>query len=142
MEKSRIVVHCADTHINMDVGAADIGRWHRERGWRAIGYAFVIRQSGALELGRDLDDDGDVLDETGAHARGYNRSSIGICLIGGKPEGNFFQAQLTTLKSVISVLNATFPGIEVLGHRDLPGVTKTCPTFDVRHWLSTGEVVV
>ena len=24
---------------------------------------------------------------------------------------------------------------EIVGHRDLPGVTKACPSFDVRKWL-------
>lgn len=137
-KKTKIIVHCADTPAGMDIGAAEINQWHIARGWSAIGYAFVIRRSGALELGRDLDNDGDVEEETGAHAYGFNRGSIGVCLVGGKGGPNFTAPQLKMLKWLLS----KFDGLEVLGHRDLPGVTKACPSFDVRHWLETGEVIV
>ena len=159
MNKNRIVVHCSATPPDMNIGAKTIDEWHRAKGWSAIGYAYVIRRSGTLELGRDLDDDGDVLEETGAHASGYNRSSIGICLVGGvrhfyphrgqtapavivQPSPNFTENQLTSLNSLISTLLVLFPDAVVLGHRDLPDVTKACPSFDVRRWRGTGEVVV
>jgi hypothetical protein len=77
----RIVVHTAATPEGRDIGAQEIDRWHRQRGWRMIGYHYVIRLDGTVEEGRD---------ETipGAHARGYNRTSIGICLIGGMDASN------------------------------------------------------
>ena len=28
-----IMIHCAATRADMDIGAADIDRWHRQRGW-------------------------------------------------------------------------------------------------------------
>jgi len=146
MNKSMLVIHCADTYPSMDIGAKEINGWHLARGWSGIGYALVIRRNGVLERGRDLDNDGDVTDETGAHARGYNRESIGVCLVGGRsfynlPEPNFTPEQLTTLASTISLIRAKYPSIEVLGHRDLPEVKKACPCFDVGFWLESGELI-
>jgi hypothetical protein len=138
--KKYLVVHCADTYDYMDIGAREIREWHRARGWLDIGYAFVVRRSGTLELGRDLDGDGDVIEETGAHVRGYNRESIGICLVGGKgpdnkPAVNYTRDQIKTLYSILATLKAVRPELEVRGHRDFPGVTKTCPNFNVSRWF-------
>lgn len=138
--KTKIIVHCSDTPVNMDIGAAEIDQWHRNNGWKCIGYAYVIRRSGALEHGRDLDNDGDVAEEIGAHAAGFNSQSIGICLIGGRPEADFTDAQMRMLRDIIGLLRGRYGNLEVMGHRDLPMVIKRCPTFDVKHWRATGEV--
>lgn len=147
--KTRIVVHCSDTPASMDIGAAEITRWHtdpppRGNGWRAIGYAAVIRRDGTLELGRDIDGDGDVIEEIGAHAAGFNAESIGVCLVGGKGGPDFTPEQLKTLRWWIGEVES-LPQTDikdVCGHRDLPGVNKACPSFNVRHWLKTGEIIV
>ena len=149
MIKKRIVVHCSDTYAHMDIGAEEIDQWHKARGWEAIGYAAVIRRDGALELGRDLDGDGDVIEETGAHAAGFNPESIGVCMVGGrgddgKPDPNFTPEQLDVLRWWIEEVKS-LPQTDirdVCGHRDLPGVSKACPSFNVRHWLKTGEIIV
>jgi hypothetical protein len=131
---NRIVIHCADTPADMDIGAAEIRRWHvEENGWKDIGYSHVIRRNGVIELGRDLDGDGDVLDEVGAHVAGFNTGSLGICLVGGKGGANFTREQWASLESLIGSLLALFPGAQVCGHRDLDK-GKTCPNFDVRAW--------
>lgn len=153
MKKTRIVVHATDTYARMDIGVAEVTPWHTDpppkgNGWKDIGYAGVIRRNGVFERGRDLDDDGDTIEETGAHAAGFNAESIGVALAGGRgddgrPEANFTAAQLKTLRWWIEEVKS-LPQTDiqdVCGHRDLPGVTKACPTFDVRHWLKTGEVV-
>ena len=82
-----IAVHCAATTPDMDIGAATIDRWHKERGFSSIGYHYVIRRDGTLETGRPLN-------TPGAHVQGHNAHSIGICLAGGvdqagKPEKQF-----------------------------------------------------
>lgn len=138
--KTLIVVHCADTPESMDIGAAEIDKWHRDKGWSAIGYAFVIRRDGTIEKGRDLDNDGDSTNETGAHAAGFNAQSIGICLVGGKPGFNFTDNQMSSLRFLIDSLTTKFYGIDLIGHCDLPGVTKSCPCFDTKHWYLTNEV--
>jgi len=130
---NKIIIHCSATKPSMDVCAEDIRQWHRGKGWDDIGYHYVIKRDGTLEKGRDMR-------TAGAHAKGHNFSSAGICLIGGIDEeknadDNFTLKQYNTLIQLISFLEMTFPIEEVLGHRDLPDVNKDCPCFDVRAWL-------
>jgi N-acetylmuramoyl-L-alanine amidase len=129
-----LVVHCSASPADMDIGKAEIRKWHLQRGFADIGYHFVIRRDGTLEFGRPTT-------ESGAHAVGYNLHSLGICLVGGlkkgttKAENNFTPAQFERLWSLLGELGQKYPDAEVLGHRDLPGVNKACPSFDVRSWM-------
>ena len=137
---TKIIVHCSDTPASADVGVKEIRQWHtlpppRGRGWKDIGYNYVIRRNGTVELGRDTDRDGSTLDEIGAHAAGHNATSVGICLVGGKPGFNFTFKQLTALMQLIEDLREEIPTIEeVIGHTDVDS-GKTCPNFDVRAFL-------
>lgn len=128
-----IVVHASASKPSQDIGAAEIDQWHRERGWDGIGYHAVIRQSGALEFGRHFDD-------VGAHVKGYNRESIGICLVGGlnevsEPSNTFNHEQLYTLSMLVEILLEAYPDATVQGHRDFPNVDKDCPCFDVKAYF-------
>ena len=127
---NNIVIHCADTPTNMDIGAAEIRDWHvNDRGWSDIGYHYVIRRNGALEAGRPLE-------RTGAHVSGHNADSIGICWVGGyKGIDSRTIAQRNTMKILIELLLKIWPKATVKGHRDFAGVTKTCPSFDVAEWI-------
>lgn len=136
-----VVVHCSDSHYG---NASVIDRWHRKRGWECIGYHFVILNSypesdstrlrrpefwkdGTVETGRPLD-------HIGAHVRGYNTGSVGICLIG---KDSFTQQQFSALTELIDKLRGQFPGINIRGHYELlkPGAAlKTCPNIDM-DWL-------
>ena len=83
-----IVIHCADTPDDRDVEMAEIKRWHiEERGWDDIGYHFVIRRNGLVEVGRDIK-------MQGAHAKAVNGTSVGICLVG---RSDFDQRQFDAL---------------------------------------------
>jgi N-acetylmuramoyl-L-alanine amidase len=139
-----IVIHCSATPPNMDIGAKEIDRWHRAQGWLKIGYHFVIRRNGEVEIGRDLM-------EPGAHAQGINEKSIGICLVGGvamtdgkatkgpwmagAPEANFTLAQWETLDQLVADMQSQFPKAKVIGHREVSRAPKACPSFDVQRWL-------
>lgn len=128
-----LVVHCSATSPSQDIGANEIRQWHQSKGWLDIGYHFVIRRDGTLETGRPVG-------TRGAHAKGFNHVSQGICLIGGinkagEPENNFTNTQLTTLKSLLDTLKHYHPEASIVGHTDLPGVSKACPSFDVNEWL-------
>lgn len=130
-----IVVHTAATRPSMDIGAAEIRRWHLQRGWLDIGYHYVIRRDGTVEEGRPRD-------AIGAHVSGHNTDSIGICLVGGVsekdvkvPENNYTKAQMEALHGLLETLKTVFPKADIRGHRDFPGVAKACPCFDVRAWL-------
>lgn len=135
-EINLIVVHCAATAADLDIGVAEIRNWHMAppKNWSDVGYHWVIRRDGTLEKGRD--------EETvGAHAVGHNSHSIGICLVGGvdandkmKADFNFHRSQMATLEKLLTTLTLRFPQAKVLGHRDLPGVQKSCPCFSARDW--------
>lgn len=133
-EITHIIIHCAATPPSMDVGADEINQWHLDRGWSGIGYHGVFRRNGQFERGRPMH-------IAGAHARGFNANSIGLCLIGGvdedgKAEDNFTAVQKRRAKQYVEVLQALYdvPDENIIGHRDLPGVTKDCPSFDVQEW--------
>ena len=73
---NKIIIHCSATQEGKEISAATIDEWHKARGWRGIGYHYVIGLDGMIEYGRPIT-------ETGAHVKGHNKGSIGICYIGG-----------------------------------------------------------
>lgn len=144
-----IIVHCSATKAGQDFTATDIDRWHRERGFNGIGYHYVIRLDGKLEKGRDV-----AL--AGAHCKGWNERSIGICYIGGldengRPADTRTNAQKRVLYQIIMDLQREYNILQVLGHRDTSpdlngdGViepyeyVKACPCFDVKEFLRSGR---
>jgi hypothetical protein len=142
MKKTMLVWHCADTPPQFDVDIEDVRLWHLANDWTDVGYAGLIKRDGTIQKGRDLDGDGDVADEVGAHAAGFNTQSIGWCYAGGRgangsPQYNPTPEQLASMKFITDETEVRFPGIETIGHCDLPGVTKSCPVFDVRAWRRT-----
>lgn len=132
-EIRQIIIHCSATMPHQDIGAEQIREWHKMNGWEDIGYHYVIRINGIVEKGRPLQN-------PGAHARGWNGESLGICLVGGlnddgQPDKTFNGYQLDILRDLLWYLTDRFPAAEILGHRDLPEVNKQCPCFDVKEWL-------
>lgn len=132
-----IAIHCAATRPSMDIGAAEIDRMHRQRGFKCIGYHKVIRRNGTVEDGRPLD-------QIGAHVENWNSVSVGICMVGGVsekdinvPEANFTKAQYETLERLLAELRIKYPKAHIQGHRDFPKVAKACPSFDVATWLKS-----
>ncbi len=138
--KDTIIVHCSATPPDMYVDASIIKDWHvNGNGWSDNGYNVVILRSGEIQNGRDLDGDGDVYEEIGAHAKGFNTGSIGICLVGGlnskgKPDANFTMAQYRSLELVIKDIKSIYNIKRVIGHRDVDP-NKECPCFDVASFV-------
>ena len=129
---NQIFIHCADTKAAHNVTVEEITKWHEERGFRTIGYHWVIYRDGSIHQGRPED-------VVGAHVAGKNSNSIGICLAGGKgnngkAEANYTDVQWKALKEKVIELKKKYLGAEILGHRDAPAA-KDCPCFDVRAWL-------
>jgi len=138
---SKLVIHCTDS---LSGDAALIDAWHRARGWKRIGYHYVILNGyptpdslrlsrpefwsdGVVQTGRDIA-------SVGAHVRGHNHDSIGICLIG---RHQFTHQQFTALSRLIGGLMRRFPGADVFGHYELLRTgdpPKTCPNIDM-DWL-------
>ena len=128
-----IVIHCAATEADPEIDAQTIRMWHLRRGWFDIGYHYVIKTDGTIEDGRPTD-------RPGAHARGFNHISLGICMVGGiKGENNFTDDQWDALAGLVKGLKVAYPDAEVLGHRDLPNVNKLCPSFEAREWWAQVE---
>lgn len=140
-----IVVHCSATPVTSDIGVDEIRDWHQGKGWSDIGYHAVVRRNGQIEYGRHLD-------EAGAHVKGKNYQSVGVCLVGGvdpagKAEANYTPDQFISLKALLITLKRSYPQAIILGHRDLsPDLNgdgkissdewmKECPCFDVPKWI-------
>ena len=144
-----IVIHCSATREGVDVRASDIDKWHKERGFKQIGYNYVIDLDGTVEVGRPLSVSGAHCSEKGGSGKSYNLHSIGICYVGGldengNPKDTRTDAQKVAMAEMVYNLIETFPIVEVIGHRDASpdkngdGVispnewVKTCPCFDVK----------
>ena len=129
---NQIIVHCSDTYVSMDIGVDDIRTWHvRDNGWDDVGYHHVIKRDGTVERGREHD-------IIGAHARGMNENSLGVCVVGGKgddgkPDVNFTAAQWKALHDVVFDLKWKYGG-NIIGHCNVPNSGKSCPNFNVLAW--------
>ena len=121
----RIIVHCTATESRREVSVAEIDRWHKRRGWRGIGYHYVVGLDGRIWKGRD--------EETiGAYCVGHYATSIGVCYVGGllagQPADTRTPEQKTALERLIAELLERYPGASVHGHREF--AAKACPCFD------------
>jgi N-acetylmuramoyl-L-alanine amidase len=127
---SLIVVHHSATHP--DTPMEQIDKFHRERGWRGIGYHHYIEGDGKLRMGRPVE-------ENGAHARGYNTVSLGVCLAGDNTRTDmdygWREVQIKQLVALIRSVRMVFGDLEIQGHRDLPKCQTLCPGLDVRELL-------
>jgi N-acetyl-anhydromuramyl-L-alanine amidase AmpD len=133
-----IVIHCSATPPSMNIGAAEIRKWHIEKGWKDIGYHYVIRQDGLIEKGRPDE-------QIGSHVKNHNSNSLGICLVGGvdsknKPQTNFTAAQFKSLSNLVRILMSEHPKAVVRGHNEY-NAGKACPSFDVQQWLKDRGMV-
>ena len=140
-----IVIHCSATEPDQDVSRDDIDNWHKDKGWIMIGYHYVIRRNGTIEIGRQES-------VQGAHVKGHNRNTLGVCMIGGitdgDPDDNFTVEQYASLRRLLDNLKSNHGDADILGHRDYSpdlngdGVidkfewVKHCPCFDVEDFLS------
>jgi len=134
-----IIVHCAATRADWMAGrplaekVAEIRRWHRAKGWRDIGYHWIIDRDGKVLPGRP---------ETaiGAHVASHNRGTIGICLLGGHGSSetdpfarNYTPQQDITLRQMIAAIGLRTAIKRISGHNEY--AAKACPGFDVSTWL-------
>lgn len=121
-----IVVHCTATFPDQRVTVEDITRWHKQRGFKTIGYHFVIAQDGTVHEGRPIED-------IGAHCKDHNAHSLGVCYVGGlaadgKPADTRTPEQRESMLQLLTELKERFPDAAIHGHRDF--ANKACPCFD------------
>ena len=133
MKKSKrtineVIIHCSATPEGKEYTVADITRWHKQRGWKTIGYHYVVYLDGSIHEGRDVD-------VIGAHCKGHNSYSIGVCYIGGcdnsgkNAKDTRTPEQKEGLLQLLKELKALYPKAKVVSHRDYEK-GKACPSFD------------
>ena len=125
---TEIIIHCSATLIGKNYTVEDIDKWHKAKGWKGIGYHYVIYLDGSVHKGRPEE-------EIGAHCKGHNSNSIGICYIGGldefgEPEDTRTDKQKEALIVLLKALKAKYPDATIHGHREF--AAKACPCFDAK----------
>jgi hypothetical protein len=136
-----IFVHCSATRPDwmaektLDEKTKEITRWHRGRGFGAIGYHWIIDRNGQIAKGRPEE-------TTGAHVANHNTGSIGICLIGGHGSNesdpfskNYTTEQEAALRKLIEEIKGRTKIKAIRGHNEV--AAKACPGFNVSRWLSS-----
>lgn len=125
---TKIIVHCTATPEGRAVSVAQVDAWHKERGFRCIGYHYLVGLDGTVTAGRPEQ-------EMGAHCLGHNYESIGVCYVGGldrvtgEPKDTRTRAQRSALRRLVEQLRDRYPGATVHGHREF--AAKACPCFDI-----------
>lgn len=161
-----IVIHCSATANGGWITVEDIDAWHAARGFRrdpkligynqpnlkSIGYHYVVYTAGAVTIGRGLE-------EVGAHVKGHNARSIGICMPGTDA---FYREQWLALRDLVCSSIATIAkrrnlpdapryrptpaeavdlarrmGVTICGHRDLSPDLDGDGTVEPQEWLKT-----
>ena len=126
---NEIIIHCADTPEGRDNTVKDITAWHKQKGYRTIGYHYVIYRDGSVHAGRPES-------EVGAHCKEHNAHSIGICYIGGRSadlkevKDTRTPEQKEALLTLLKELKAKYPNATIHGHREFTCKQKTlgkCP---------------
>lgn len=122
-----IIVHCSATPEGKDYSVDTIRKWHLQRGFADIGYHYIIYRDGSIHTGRNEY-------VIGAHCKGHNSNSIGVCYIGGvaadgkTPKDTRTSEQRQSLLKLLKELKVKYPKASIHGHRDFS--SKACPSFD------------
>lgn len=125
---NEIILHCSATAEGKDYIVSDIDKWHKARGFKCIGYHYVIYRDGSVHPGRPLN-------EVGAHTTGHNTNSIGICYVGGcakdgrTPKDTRTPEQKLAMYKLLYDLLNTYPKATVHGHYEY--ANKACPSFKI-----------
>lgn len=126
---NKIILHCSATREGQDISTETIRGWHvNERGWSDIGYHYVVLLDGTVDKARPVE-------RQGAHVRGHNKGSIGVCYIGGcdadmNPKDTRTDLQKESLTELISYLMDSYEDATLHGHNEFS--SKACPSFDVK----------
>ncbi|MBC8553399.1 MAG: N-acetylmuramoyl-L-alanine amidase [Candidatus Brocadiales bacterium] len=140
MDVKKIVIHRSESpYGNLSV----IDKWHRERGFDKVGYHWIVNNcfptaeswrdrkpvfdnDGAIEVGR-------AFGTRGAHVKGYNNESVGICLIGMR---DFTSKQFASAVFLIGKILKAYPDAEILGHYELDSNKGDCPSINMDYFRS------
>jgi N-acetyl-anhydromuramyl-L-alanine amidase AmpD len=134
---SVVTMHCTATPEGRPNTAEEVTRWDIER-FGQPSYHWVICLDGSIH--QTLRED-----QRGAHVGGHNTGNLGISYVGGtaslnaggKPKDTRTDAQKASQEKLLREIIGRHPHIKIRGHRDWPGVTKACPSFDTHAWLNS-----
>ena len=124
---NKIIIHCSATREGQKFSVDTIRSWHTGKGWSDIGYHYLVHLDGSISYGRDVS-------KRGAHTKGFNTGSIGICYVGGvetdgkTPKDTRTPEQKESLLDLIKILKKLNSNAVVHGHRDF--AAKACPSYD------------
>ena len=143
-----LVLHCTATPEGREVTSDEIRHWHTDpvkkggRGWKQVGYTDMIHLDGTVERLVRNNEDAEVDPwEVTNGAKGYNTVSRHVVYVGGlATDGKTAKdtrtaAQLKAMTAYVRDFHERFPQIRIVGHGELPGVKKACPSFNVEDWL-------
>ena len=131
----KIILHCSATKEGQHITVETMRQWHLKRGWKDIGYHYVIYIDGSVHKGRPIE-------QVGAHTKGQNTGSIGICYVGGvekdgkTPKDTLNELQETAMVNLIKALREEYGDMTLHGHNEY--AAKACPSFKVYekfNWL-------
>lgn len=135
-----LVIHCTATAPGREVGVAELDRWHKGENFEPYvgadgrkvyaGYHILVHLDGSYERIRPDEHRGQHCPQ-----ENMNNRAVAICYVGGvdnnnKPCDTRTDAQKRTLLSLVRTYKARYPGINVIGHKDVAGVRKACPSFN------------
>ena len=127
-EIKKIIIHCSDSDYPVHDNVETIRTWHMIRGFNDVGYHYVITKSYGVAVGR-------LEEEIGAHCKGHNDDSIGICLTG---KHEFSESQFRDAYGLIMDLMDEY-GLDendVYPHNYF-NKGKTCPNFSLEKIWNT-----
>ena len=125
---NKVIIHCTATPENRKTTLEEVTLWHRKRGFKTIGYHYLIHLNGEVSRGR-------LEKDIGAHCKGYNSNSIGVCYVGGcdsnfKPKDTRTHEQRHALRMLIEYLSDKYKGVTIHGHYEFSN--KSCPSFNIK----------
>lgn len=112
---NKIIVHHA---ASKKCSIYDVHRWHLNRGWSGCGYHFFITKEGVIYSGRPED-------SVGAHCKGYNTNSLGVCVEGNYTVESMPQSQYKAIVWLLGYLCNKYYINKIYGHREL--ISTACP---------------
>lgn len=129
---NKIILHHAQAKV---CSVEDIHQWHLKNGWSGIGYHFLVRKDGTIYQGRPLD-------TIGAHAKGANNDSIGICAEGDFMKEKMNSIQLNALIDLVSYLKNKYHLSIVKRHKDVASTNCPGTNFPFSTIISSNPIVL
>lgn len=127
---NEIIIHCTGTIPSRGTTVQAVRKYHVEHnGWKDIGYHYLVYLDGSIHAGRPID-------QVGAHCKGHNTGTIGICYVGGlyidgKPKDTRNELQKAAIRKLVESLKVCFPTIKKISGHNMYS-SKACPCFDVK----------